>query len=131
MSANKELLAQALREYPTWGDAYITERKKREVLERELANMQEERDRWREAASSIDLVQYERLREELAARVSLAVIADTEKRWSETLAKVERLREALHELRQALARERGGGTPLSRAEYLHLYDWTGKLVKPE
>lgn len=27
----KEMLAQALREYPTWGDAYIAEREKRDA----------------------------------------------------------------------------------------------------
>ena len=38
----KDLLAQALREYPTWGDAYIAERERREAAERALRRIADE-----------------------------------------------------------------------------------------
>jgi|GEM_PF-3756125 len=36
----KEILAQALREYPTWGDAYIAEKQRVEELSRVLLNVE-------------------------------------------------------------------------------------------
>jgi hypothetical protein len=39
--SQKELLALALREYPTWGDAYIAERSRRMELEKALRDVGE------------------------------------------------------------------------------------------
>jgi hypothetical protein len=39
VNPDKEQLAQALREYPTWGDAYLAEKKKNAELKKLLAEL--------------------------------------------------------------------------------------------
>lgn len=48
LNADKELLAQALREYPTWGDAYLAEKHRAEAAEVELDALHRALDQARE-----------------------------------------------------------------------------------